>query len=476
MANRYIIQYDSNCKQAYHAYMMLQVKSGDNLLASERKALPNNLSAIYIEDYKDCLEVLFNANPNYFAQIKTHIDERLKFLNLGPEENEWFRVYKAGIYWHWALMHFRLGEQFKAALYFRKAYLLMKENEKAFPNFSYNQVYLSLCEILIGSLPDNYKWIATTLGFKGNVKTGSAMLSIFLQQHQPDDLLYDEAKIYYAYMLFYFNQQKEEAYNYIMRSDFASPENLTALFVKSNIAINYRKAELVINTLKFVSNEHNYLSYPIFYFELGSAYFYSSDTTCRYYFQQFLANYKGTTFIKDTWFMLSQSYYLQNKLPQATYCKQMIVKGGNAITDADKFALKFGYSELWPQQKILQAHLLTDGGYFNKALLILLTAKETDFIQQADKAEYWLRLGRVYEELNENEKALNCYFLAIARGKNLTNYFAARAALQSAYIYEKQHNTNEAIKAYKQLLNLPAHDFQASLDQQAKAGLSRLYE
>ena len=475
-ANSYLIQYDSNCRQAYHAYMRLQTKAGDAFLGSEQKSLPNNLSAVYIADYKDCLQMLFNANAGYFAQIKPHIDERIKLLELGPKDNEWYRVYKAGIYWHWALMYFRLGEQLKAALYFRKAYLLMKDNEKDYPNFSYNQVYLSLCEILLGSLPENYKWIAATLGYKGNVNKGATLMNQFLQQHKPGDLLYDEAQIYYAYILFYFKQQKEAAYNYIMINDFADHENLTALFVKCNIALNFRKAEQAINMLKPICNELLLKEYPIIYFELGSAYFYRSDTNCQYYFQQFLVNYRGSAFIKETWLMLAHSYYLQNKLPQANYCKQMIIKAGNALTDADKHALRFANGELWPQQKILQAHILTDGGYYNKALIILLTAKEADFQQLADKAEYWLRLGRVYEELNENEKALNCYFLAIARGKFLPNYFAARAALQSAYIYEKQQNTNEAVKAYKQVLNMPAHDYQSSLDQQAKAGLSRLYE
>ena len=62
----------------------------------------------------------------------------------------------------------------------------------------------------------------------------------------------------------------------------------------------------------------------------------------------------------------------------------------------------------------------------------------------------------------------------MAKAKYLPDYFAARAALQSGFIYEKLHKNPEAIKAYRNALNMPAHDFQASIDQLAKAGINRL--
>jgi predicted negative regulator of RcsB-dependent stress response len=463
--------YNANCSKAYTACMCLHLNQADSLLATED---PNNIFATYIADYKDCLQLLFNANEIEFNALKPNLQKRISFLQNTTLNNEYIGLCKAGIYWHWALVYFRMGETVKAANYFRKAHAQFKENEKRYPDFDYNKVFSGISEILIGSLPDNYKWIASAMGFKGSIDKGCKMLHSFLAQHKPGDLLYAECNIYYTYALFYFNQNKEAALQQINDHNFAPPDNYLNLFVKSNVCLNYRKAADGLTTLQTITSEAVFKQYPAFYLEMGSAYYYKSDTVCRYYFQQFLRYSKGKTFIKDCWMMLAQSYYLQGLKKEANYCKENISKQGSQYTDADKHAQYAASKNNWPNAAILQAHILTDGGYYTQALAILQKLTEADFSSLQDKAEYWLRLGRVYEELNENDKALNCYFICMAKAKYLPDYFAARAALQSGFIYEKLHKNPEAIKAYRNALNMPAHDFQASIDQLAKAGINRL--
>ncbi|HTM67052.1 MAG TPA: tetratricopeptide repeat protein, partial [Flavipsychrobacter sp.] len=53
-------------------------------------------------------------------------------------------------------------------------------------------------------------------------------------------------------------------------------------------------------------------------------------------------------------------------------------------------------------------------------------------------------------------------------------HYAARSALQMGMLYEKSGNTNEAVKCYNECLSMRNHDFQANIDQQAKAGINRL--
>ena len=67
-----------------------------------------------------------------------------------------------------------MGENFKAATTFRKSYLLLKENKKLFPDFDYNDIFLGVEEAVVGTVPDDYRWIATVFGMKGDVKRGVA--------------------------------------------------------------------------------------------------------------------------------------------------------------------------------------------------------------------------------------------------------------------------------------------------------------
>jgi len=76
--------------------------------------------------------------------------------------------------------------------------------------------------------------------------------------------------------------------------------------------------------------------------------------------------------------------------------------------------------------------------------------------------------------MGNDTKALEYYRHTISIGKDRPEYFAARSALQMGFIYEHSGRPRDAIAAYNEALNMHSHDFQASIDQQAKAGINRL--
>lgn len=473
-AGNYVYEYDTNCSKGYQYYMSLHLLQGRQYIYKEFGINPYNLMATYISDYEDCLILLFNGNRIDYDQRISHFEERLAVLNKGDENSPWFRFCKAGLYMHWALVNFRFGENLKAATEFRRSYLLIKENERLYPAFENNKIFAGIGEVLTGTIPDNYKWIASILGLRGSVSKGAELLSGFINSHNQNDALQAEAIIYYTYMQFYFLSQKEQVWNYLSSKEFSTDGNLLNTFLKANIALNYRKADVAITTLSQPQNSKEYLNYPIFDFETGSALLYKLDTNCLYYLQRFLKNYKGTTFIKDTWQMMGLSYYMQDKMPQARYCKAYIKNHGTAQVDADKQAQRFSEKGHWPDKTLLEARLLIDGGYYWEALAKLKTIDQKSFSSAADMTEYLLRMGRVWEELKDDYKALQYYRSAINEGKNRPEYFAARAAVQMASVYERQGKKKEALATYEEALNMREHDFQSSIDQLAKAGINRL--
>jgi tetratricopeptide (TPR) repeat protein len=161
-------------------------------------------------------------------------------------------------------------------------------------------------------------------------------------------------------------------------------------------------------------------------------------------------------------------------MDKARECRTKIAKIGTAKVDADRKAKRFAEQSSWPPVVILQASLLADGGFYSQALSRLLSRKEADFAEIADKAEYNFRLGRVYDELGDDAKALQYYNNAIAIGKERKEHFAARAALQCGMMYERRNQSQLAIASYKACLDMPVQDFKNSIKQQAKAGINRL--
>ena len=145
-----------------------------------------------------------------------------------------------------------------------------------------------------------------------------------------------------------------------------------------------------------------------------------------------------------------------------------------ARIDADKQAEKFGEKNIWPMRKLLQCRYLIEGGYYSQALAVLNSIDKASLTNIADKEEYYFRMGRIYEETGNSSKALEYYQYTITTGKNRHEQFAPRAALQKGRLYEQAGNNQQAMACYKECLAMPEHDFQNSIDNQAKAGLNRV--
>jgi len=472
--NKYIYDYNENCYKAYQYYLSLHIEEARACIINEVKANPYNLIATYIADYEDCILLLLNCDKSEYLRRVEHLDERIALLGKGDESSPWFRFCKGGVYLHWAIINMRFGEQYSAALKFHKSFSLLKQNRLLFPHFEYNNTFAGLEEAVVGSLPGSYKWLASIFGMKGNVKKGTDLLATFVTNHSAHEPMYTETVLYYLYARFYLLTEQKEVWNFINSPQFATHDNLLNTFVKANLALDYRKSDAAIETLQAAAAEANYNNYPIFNYQMGVAYLTKPDTICVAYFQQYLKKNKSDIYIKDCWQKMAFAYYLAGNMQQAQYCREQIKKYGSTRLDADKQAEKFAENNTWPQKKLLQARLSIDGGYNAHALTILNGIDTVSLTNPADKAEYFFRFGRVYEESDNNTNALEYYQYTINAGRKRHEQFAARAALQMGKIYERSGMKSQAISRYNECLDMPSHDFQNSIDQQAKAGINRL--
>src|SRR5690606_1451999 len=138
-------------------------------------------------------------------------------------------------------------------------------------------------------------------------------------------------------------------------------------------------------------------------------------------------------------------------------------------------AERFAQSGIWPDLSVLKGRLLSDGGLYQQALKEFLSCNPNQ-LHVADRLEYYFRMGKIYESLKNDSKAMEFYQYAIFLGRERTEHFAARAALQMGLLHESSGRKSEAVKSFRECLSMRNHDFQANIDQQAKAGLNRLGE
>jgi tetratricopeptide (TPR) repeat protein len=454
--------------------MSLHIQEGRVSIINEMKNNPYNLMATYISDYEDCIVLLMNSDKSDYEQRTGHMEDRIELLEKGDRSSPWYRFCKAGIYLHWALVNTRFGEQYKAAINFHHSFSLLKENKRLFPDFEYNTVFGGLQEAVVGSLPGNYKWLASIFGMKGSVKKGTEQLGTFVSTHTTKQPLYAESVLYYVLTRFYLLSEQKEVWDFLNSQQFPTHDNLLNSFTKATIGLDFRKSEVVTETLQDAMTDSNYNKYPVFDYQMGVAALPGPDTMCVGYFREYLKKNKSGLLIKDSWQKMAFSYYLNNNIVLAAYCMNQVKSQGNTRVDADKQASRFAEKGLWPSKKLLQSRLLIEGGYYSRALAILQHMDEAQLKQPADKVEYLFRMGRAYQESGDNNKAIEYYQATINNGQNRHEQFAARAALQMGLIYEHSGMAAKAVSRYKECLDMPAHDFQNSIDQQAKAGINRM--
>ena len=96
-----------------------------------------------------------------------------------------------------------------------------------------------------------------------------------------------------------------------------------------------------------------------------------------------------------------------------------------------------------------------------------------NFSLTEDKLEFAYRAGRLYDDVGNDSLAIVFYKQAIELGERRKEHFAARAALQTGFIFEQRGDKATAIQWFQRCMDMKDHDFKNSLDQRAKAGIAR---
>lgn len=470
-----IYDFNATCQQAYKEITSLRLENGQKLTALARQQNPDNLIPDLLDSYADFFVLFFNEDPAELKIREPHFDGYLSKLNDGPNTSPFYNYSRAVVLIQKACVEIKFGERWASGWDFRKAFALIKDNRKKFPAFVPNNMLYGPMQVVAGTIPDGYKWIAGLFGIKGSISNGMALMQTVINSNDAYAKLFsNEAAFYYCYTMFYIQNQPEKVFQFINQKKFDLINNHLLAYMAANLAINNKMNEYARNIIQNRNTSSAYMQTPVWNFELAylqMRHLELADAAKN--FEYFLSHFKGKFYVKDAYEKLSWCYYLQGNTTTANNARQMVLKKGNTETDADKEANKNAKSGRWPNVVLLKARILNDGGYNEQAIALLQNKTADDFTDASDKLEFTYRTGRIYDDMNRDDSAIKHYLSAIALGENRTEYYASRAALQIGMIYEKQGNKTLAVQYYKRCLNMPNHDYKDSMDQKAKSGIAR---
>lgn len=477
LAARPVFDFNENCKEAYHEIIQLRVDDARQLIEQEKKINPENLTPYFLENYIGTFKLLFNGDRSDYEKYLNLSDKRLSRIKKGSSDSPYYLFFQSVMNLQTAACKFKFGDKVSSFWYIRRAYLQIIENKSKYPHFGPNKIIMGPMQALIGSIPSNYRWAIRLLGFKeGSIARGLKLMHAFLTEDQGEENFFkQEAVFYYVYMVFYLKHQPDSAIAIIKRRGLDLKNNALYAFMAANLYMNDHAAAEAMKILKERQHSSAYLDIPVMHYELATAYLYhlELDNALKEY-KNFLKDYKGGLYAKDALFKISWIYFLKGNKAESIKYRDLVLSKGSSVTDADKVAVRTVKNNQWPDKTILKARLLFSGGYFEEALHQLLSRSVEDYKSLVDKVEYTYFLARIRDEMGMDDQALLLYKATIEGGQSLPEYFAARAALQTGFIYEKRGEVQKAITYFQKCLDMPNKEYKESLDQRAKSGINRL--
>ncbi len=461
-------------QRAYVDLQKLKIQSARQLLAREPTASGVRL---FLDDYVDMLTLVTLDDTQLFEQLSAREDIRLNALKQMDDTSPWQRLIQAEVRLHWAFVKLKFGRELSASWDVIRASKLLTENQKRFPQFLPTYKSLGTLHIMIGSVPDQYAWVANLLGLHGTIRQGQQELL----RAQQDSLFGLESRLIDLMVRAYVLKATDTDQQAMKRLIRDNPDNLLLHFFGATIELKNGHSEQALAYLATRPTGSAYQPLPIVDNILGDIYLQKGQyTKAEAHLTQFLRVYKGQNFLKDSYYKRFLCRWLTNQ-PDAQIRPFLVnvTNVGQTTMESDKVAQKFAEAYLRrgvsPNQKVLmRARLASDGGFTDSALAYLRPYHEASFTSVSEQAEYNYRLGRIYQHRHNPDAAIPYLSRALSLSEGSQLSFGATAALQLGYIYDKKNDRTKARSFFQKALGFRHHEYKNSVDNKARAALSNL--
>ena len=467
---------NKNIQEAYTHILELNFKEANILLDTEKENNSANGLILLCENYIDFLTILISDQEAYYKNLKPLKNKRIDIIAQKNNSNSPYYLYcQAEIYLQWAIVHLKFKDYQYAIHAFLKAYSLLEENQKKYPQFILNKKSLSFLDVLLSAVPSNYQWILNVTGFSRDVQQSTNFLNMLLNDTSAS--LYNVELI----CLTSFIQIN------ILNDRIAMQQSLNYIGerYRDNLLLNYTAARLahklglndyVVEVLENRPNNSSLVKFYYLDYLQAMSYLYSLDfKKAKQKFEYFLANFKGVNYIKSANHKLAWIAFLQNDIEMKKVYFSRVINDGATLIDQDKVSLKNAKRNHISNIILLRSRLLYDGGYYSLAFSEINQIELSLLKSTINQIEYWYRLAQISSHLKKSTDIVISYYQkACSLGNESATYYIPMSLLQIALLYEKEEDYNNAMIYLKKCLEMSGFDYEKSIHMKANTILSRL--
>lgn len=459
-------------KIAHERIAQLRFKDAQAIINSEKKRDPNNRVAAYLQAAMVCAELFVNEDQVHYENSQAKIDRYVSQIEDLSESSPFRNLFLGELYVAQATLNGKFKNNIKAAWQFYKAYDYLTDNYKRFPDFVPTAIPLGVLYAAIGSLPDDYRSMASLLGFEGSVPEGMKMLSTSFERLSADPSL----RFYRPYAGFVYSYV-----SFLLSTDVVTPQAL-GLNVSNSSVLIYAQAQIELDrgnaqkALEWLDNRpegDDYINFNYLDYLQGKILLGLEPHRCVSYFERYLQNNTSQVYVKSTYRYLSWYYLLEGKNRKSDEMVENIFLKGEDNTGADRQAIIEARNGFNPT--LVRARVLFDVGKYDEADKVLTGHSVEHCCSSAiEEAEYYYRMGRIKQQQARGHQALIWYEKALAVKGVEANYSLGNSALQTAEILRGSGDVKGARGYYKKALSYSGFPFYEGIHQKAKAALSEI--
>lgn len=469
-----VYEFNDTLKTAFKNIFELRFETAGRTLAAERLRNPYNLMPLFMEDYLDFYKVFVSESINQKESLSKARTERLEELETGDEGSPYFLFCQAQVLLHEALLQLKFGFNEEAVPSVKKAYKMLEDNQKLFPKFIENKMTLGVIQILAAAIPSKIKWG----NIKGSAEDGLKNLVEMIEygEKYPQFEFNFDLQVTYATMLMYLRNHEDDDWRKINDNILDFKESALANYVISNMYLYIGNTSKTFITLQQRPQNEDQMPFLHLEYLEGLCKVYRLDFTAMDNFKTYLSKYGGVHYIKDTYQKLAWIDLLKGSGKEYSHYIGRVLVKGTFVTARDQDAHYEAKDGGKPNLSLLKARLLYNGGYYNKALTSIEQCKAKELKSAREKLELPFRTGQLYHKMRRYDEALLKYDEVLDLGNQKPYYYAAKAAIEAAKIWENRGNMSKAKFYYERCLKQNPQHHATVLHQEAEAALDKIKE
>lgn len=459
-----------------HQVYSLLLDDAQKSISKELIKNPTNYAGYCLLDNLYFITSFISESSTDLKEFTQHHDMLVSKIKSVTLKNPYKAYYLAETYTHKALLNFKAGNNYTAALALKEAHHWLVQSKNNHPDFLPTYKNMALFETAAANLTEGYTWILKIVGINAKYQVSLDLAEKFILSSYNNE--WEIFRKETAFTLAYIHRQllhDSKSMEIIKANTLDYATNPLSLYFLSTFSYKNGFNEQALQYINELKVQENQMQIPFVHYIKGLCLLNKLDPNSYAEFNSYVQLHKGDNYIKACYLKMAWSKLLINDVSGYNYCRAKIETEGKANNEEDKQAVLEFNRKTIPNLILLKSRLLFDGGYYQKSLQLIKGLKASDFASTLFQTEYCYRKARLYQILGEVELAIAFYEAAISTGKSLNVYYAAYSCIYLGDIYSEQGKKRKAMDYYTLSMTFKSNEeYRNSIEQHAKSSMRKL--